>query len=47
MSDQPVAEAAAYATQQIHGTNINALGGIRTRDSRSQAAADLTATGIG
>ena len=30
-----------HNTQQIQGTNIHALSGIRTRDISNQAAADL------
>ena len=41
-SDQPVAEVATFNnTQQTQETNIHALNGIRTRNTRNQAAADL------
>jgi hypothetical protein len=41
MSDQPVAEAVTYTTQQIQETNIHALSSIWTRDPSNQAAVDL------
>jgi hypothetical protein len=39
-SDNLVAEASIY-TQQTQGANIHAFSGIRTRDSRNRATADL------
>ena len=42
VSDQPVAEAATYATHSIHKRRIiHALSGIRTRHDGRQAALDL------
>jgi hypothetical protein len=40
-SDQLVAEAATYTTQQTQETNFRALSGIRNRDPNNQAAEDL------
>jgi hypothetical protein len=43
-SDQPVAEASTYTGQhniETQERNIHSLSGIRTRDPRNQAAADL------
>jgi hypothetical protein len=40
-SDQLVAEAATYTTQQTQETNFHALSGIRTRDPSNRAAADV------
>jgi hypothetical protein len=40
-SDQPVAQAATYTTQQTQETNIHALSRICTHDSSNKAATDL------
>jgi len=46
----PVEDAATYTTHNKHETNRHSFGGIRTCDSRNQAAAsqalDRTGTGI-
>ena len=40
MSDQLVAEAATYTTDNKHKRNIHVLNGIRTRVSSNQTTAD-------